>query len=174
MRTFLSSFKAYHIVLVASLTLAACSPGKNIFSDASPQLVAAPDKVSAMLANAADRASTALETLAAVEQGRSPGVAVAPIVDAPPELLRAITVNWIGPVETISKTLADRAGYGFRTIGTAPTVALIVSVDSENKPVIEVLRDIGLQLGQRADIHVNAQDQMVELQFGPNTGPGGF
>ena len=33
-----------------------------------PQLVAQPDKVSMMLAQAADRASNALETLAAVEQ----------------------------------------------------------------------------------------------------------
>lgn len=138
-----------------------------------PQLVAAPDKVSMMLAEAADRASTAMETLAAVEQSRSPGVAVAPITDAPTELQRAISVNWVGPVEPITKTLADRAGYNFQIIGTPPPVPLVVSVDVENQPVIDVLRSLGLQLGLRADIKVDGQRRMVEIHYAPNTGVGG-
>jgi len=58
-----------------------------------PQVVASPDKVSLMLAEAADKASNALETLAAVEQSRAPAVAVQPIHNAPPELKRAITIR---------------------------------------------------------------------------------
>ena len=138
-----------------------------------PQLVAAPDKVSAMLADAADRASVALETLAAVEQSRSPGVAVAPIIDAPAELKRAISVNWVGPVEPIAKTLADRAGYRFQTVGSPPPVPLVVSIDVENSPVIDVLRNLGLQLGMRADVRVDARGRMVEVHYAPNTGVGG-
>lgn len=126
-----------------------------------------------MLAQAADRASTALETLAAVEQARTPAVAVGPIPDAPAELQRAITVNWVGPVEPITKTLADRAGYMFQTLGTLPPVPLVVSIDVENTPVIDVLRSIGLQLGSRADVRVDAARRMVEIHYAPNTGPGG-
>lgn len=137
-----------------------------------PQIAASPDRASMMLADAADRASVALETLAAVEQSRSPGVAVAPITDAPPELRRAITVNWTGPVEQIARRMADRAEYGFTVVGSPPPVPIVVNINVENTPVIDVLRSIGLQLGVRADIRVDGGRQIVELHYAPVTGVG--
>lgn len=160
------------MILLSAGALVACAPGQPIFNR-TPQVVASPDKVSAQLAEAADRASVALETLAAVEQARSPGIAVAPIENAPPELRRAITVNWVGPVEQISKTLADRAGYSFNVVGNTPVTPVVVSLDVENKPVIDVLRNIGLQLGMRADIRVDGTRRVVEIQYAPNPGVGG-
>lgn len=138
-----------------------------------PQLVASPDKVSLMLAEAADKASNALETLAAVEQAKSPGVAVQPIHNAPDHLMRAMTVTWVGPADAITKKLADRAGYGFITVGSKPPVPIVVNIDAQNTPVIELLRSVGLQLGVRADIKVDSQRQMVELHYAPVTGIGG-
>ncbi len=166
--------KTFICLSLCVFVCAACSGvvGEN-FSDARPQLVAEPDTVSAMLADAADRASTALETLAAVEYSRTPGVVVAPIGDAPAELRRAITVNWVGPVEQITKTMADRAGYHFSAIGNPPPVPIVISIDVENKPVIDVLRDIGLQLGLRADLKVDGNAQVVELHYPPTAGIGG-
>ncbi|MCB9988534.1 MAG: DotD/TraH family lipoprotein [Rhodospirillales bacterium] len=154
----------------AVVFVTACTPWKKVEP---PQLVASPDKVSMMLAEAADRTSVALETLAAVEQARSPGISAPPAEDVPVELRRAITVNWVGPVEPISKTLSDRAGYTFQVLGNPPPVAVIVSVDVENKPIIDVLRSIGLQLGMRADVRVDASRKTVELHYAPNTGVGG-
>lgn len=156
----------------SAMTLMACETAKS-FSDSTPQLVAEPDAVSAMLADAATRATNALETLAAVEHARGPAIAAAPIGDAPVELRRAITVNWVGPAEQVTKTLADRASYDFVTVGVAPTVPIIVSIDAENKPVIEVLRDVGLQLGLRADVRVDADNRIVEIHYSPNTGARG-
>lgn len=135
-----------------------------------PQLVASPDKVSLMLAEAADKASTALETLAAVEQARSPGIAVEPIPNAPKELRRALTVSWIGPAEQIAKRLADRASYGFVAVGAEPPIPLIVNINATNQPVIDILRDIGLQLGTRADIRVDSTRRVVELHYPPVEG----
>ncbi|PJB70841.1 MAG: hypothetical protein CO093_06810 [Alphaproteobacteria bacterium CG_4_9_14_3_um_filter_47_13] len=154
------------------LGLAACSSGKPLRGD-HPNLVAAPDKVSMMLADAADRASVALETLAAVEQARSPEISVAPIENAPAELRRAITLNWVGSVEPVAEKLAARAGYAFQTIGTSPPVPLVVSVNAENMPVIDVLRSLGLQLGVRGDVRVDGNRRIVEIHYAPNTGIGG-
>lgn len=159
-------------VLTLSLMLSACS-GIDKFSNDTPQIVAAPDNVTAMLADAADRASNALETLAAVEAARSPDAGVAPVGDAPVELRRAVSVNWVGGVEPITKTLADRAGYKFMVVGAAPPSPVIVSLDAENKPVIEILRDIGLQIGMRGDIKVDSNQRLVEIHYPPNTGVGG-
>ncbi len=158
-------------LLIASLGLmVGCETAQVAFSGDSPQLVAAPDSVSAMLADAADRAATSLETLAAVEYARAPGVAVATIGNAPPELRRSITVNWVGPVEPIAKTLADRAGYNFLAIGNLPAIPIVVSLDVQNRPIVEVLRDLGLQLGMRADIKVDAERRVVEIHYAPVTG----
>lgn len=151
----------------ATLVVAGCSPRLE-----NPQLVASPDKVSMMMAEAADKAARSLETLAAVEQAKSPGVAVQPIHNAPVELQRAITVEWVGPAEQITQKLADRASYQFLTFGDPPPVPLTVNINVDNKPVVEVLRDIGLQLGVRADIKVDAARKMVELHYAPVTGLG--
>lgn len=158
--------------LLSCIVLLSACGGYTGFSDNTPQLVAEPDSVSSMLADAADRASSALETLAAVEYSRSPGVAVASVGEPPTELRRAITVNWVGPVEPITKTLADRASYGFLTIGSPPPVPVVVSIDVENRPVIDVLRDIGLQLGMRGDVRVDGKRRVVEVHYPPNTGVG--
>ncbi len=166
--------------LLLSFTLiSACSSfssdkGKNRrFSSGTPQIVASPDTVSAMLAESADRASAALEALAAVERAKSPVPAMSTISNVPIELRRTITVNWVGPIEPIAKTLADRAGYSFLTLGYGPVIPVVVSVDAENKRVIDVLRDIGLQLGMRGDINVDANNRTVELHYTPNAGLGG-
>lgn len=158
-------------LLIAVLLVAACSSVKG-FNNDTPQLVAEPDSVSAMLADAADRVASSLEKLAAVEYQRSPGVAVAPVADAPVELRRAITVNWVGPVEPIVETLANRSSYSFVVLGSPPPVPIVVSLDVENMPVVDVLRDIGLQMGVRADIRVDGKNKTVEIQYAPTTGVG--
>lgn len=137
------------------------------------QVVTSPDKVSLMLAQAADKASNSLQALAAIEQTKSPGVAVEPIVNAPEELSRAITITWVGPPEQILRKLADRASYNYVTLGARPPVPLVVNIDVQNKPVIEVLRDIGLQLGVRSDVKVDSDRRVIELHYAPVTGIGG-
>ncbi len=150
-----------------------CSSTSQSFSAGSPQIVASPDTVSAMLAESADRASHALEALAAVERARTPAVNMSPISDVPQELRRTITVNWVGPIEPIAKTLADRAGYGFLVLGSEPSIPVVVSIDAENTRVVDVLRDVGLQLGMRGDVKVDAKARMVEIYYAPNAGLGG-
>lgn len=158
---------------LAFLTGCSGSATSGKFSGGSPQIVASPDKVSAMLAESADRASVALETLAAVERARTPAVDMSPVDNVPPELRRAISVNWVGPIETIAKTLSDRAGYGFLIMGNSPSIPVVVSLDAENMRVVDALRDIGLQLGMRGDVKVDARTKMIEIHYSPNAGIGG-
>lgn len=131
-----------------------------------PQLVAEPDQVTMRLAQAADRAANALDSLAAIEQVRTPTDLPPLAASAPPELRRSITVNWYGPVEPLAQTLADRASYRFVLTGNAPESALIVTINARNQPVIETLRDVGLQLGGRATLRVDVNQKIVELNYG--------
>jgi defect-in-organelle-trafficking protein DotD len=152
------------VVLMCAM-LSACSSMPKSFSNNAPQVVAAPDAVSARLAEAADKASSALQALAAVESSRAQQPAISAVENAPRELMRAMTVNWVGPVEPILKSLADRAGYKFQGFGVRPPNAVVVSVDAENQPIIEIMRGIGLQVGNRANVKVNAKTQSVELHY---------
>lgn len=166
------NIKILTLALSVALFLGACAPGYSMKTKRDPQVVANPDKVSLMLAEAADKASNALQTLAAVEQSNAPAVAVAPIHNAPPELMRAMTITWYGPAEALLKKLADRASYSFITVGNEPPVPLVVNMDIENRPVIDTLRDVGLQLGVRGDVKVDSMRRMVELHYAPITGIG--
>lgn len=148
------------------IALAACS---SVIGPQNPQVVAAPDRVSALLADAADKASNALQTLAAVEQAKTPTPTLARINNAPPELNRAVTVAWVGPVDAITRTLSDRASYAFDVFGDAPPVPVVVNLDVENKPIIDILRDIGLQLGGRANLRVDSNRRVIELHYAPVT-----
>ncbi len=157
-------------VALSALALAGCQSsyiGREA-KNAKPQIVAEPDPTSLMIADAADRATRALESLAAVEQTRTPSAAqsaAAMVPNAPPELQRAVTLNWAGPAEDLVRDLAAHATYSFNMIGDRPPTPVIVNVDAFNKPLIEVFRDVGLQLGTRADLRVDANRRVIEIIY---------
>lgn len=128
------------------------------------------DPVSVRIAEAAERAAAALEIMSLVEQARSPVDVVPAIKNAPPELRQTVTVTWTGPVENITQLLAEVSGYKFATIGYQPPVPVVVNVNAIEQPVIDVLRDIGLQVGRVAEISVDAQTRVVEVRYAPISG----
>ncbi len=150
---------------LVALILSACAPQK-----VDQQLVATPDPVALRLASAVDKASIALQTLASVEQARNPNVSIATFPSAPQELRRTVSVDWHGPIEPITRQLADRAGYQFQVNGDVPPAPVVVSLVARQKSVVEVLRDVGLQAGQRADIVVDTERRVVELNYAPVSG----
>lgn len=132
---------------------------------ARPQVVAEPNSVDLMLADAADRATRALETLADIENTKSPVKSIAVVPNAPQELQRALTLNWTGPAEPLVRELAKKAGYTYGTLGTTPAVPVLVNIQATNQPLIEILRNIGLQMGSRADLKVNGETRIMEIHY---------
>lgn len=127
-----------------------------------------PDLVSTRLAQAAEKAATALDTISGIEQLREPQLP--PSEDyssAPPALTQLITVRWSGPIEQMIDTLSTRAGMRFQSVGGRPNVPLLVNLDVYQKPLIEVLHDLGLQAGRRADISVNSSNNTIEIRYAP-------
>lgn len=171
MRKVVSKFKILAVLLIAATALSACGTGfggtRNNLGK--PQIVAEPDQTSLMIADAADRATRALESLAAVEQVRTPSAAAAAatIPNAPVELQRAVTFNWSGPAEDVARDMAARAGYTFRMVGDQPPAPILVNLNIYNQPMIEVLRDLGLQMGTRADLKLDANRRTVEIIYAP-------
>ena len=148
-------------ISLLSLTLTSCAYVPN----AQPQMVAEPDTVDLMLADAADRATRALETLSAMEQTQIPAQTTAIVPNAPQELQRAVTFNWTGPVEPLVEELSRKVGYRYGIIGAKPNTPILINMAATNKPLINVFRDIGIQMGARADLKVDAASRMIEVQY---------
>jgi len=126
-----------------------------------------PDVVTVKLAQAADKASKALDGIANIEQQKNP--AVPPIADdyanAPANMMQPVSIRWSGPIEQITRTLAERAGLRFRVKGREPAVPLVVNIDVYQQPLLHVLRDIGLQAGTRADLAIDQNEGVVEVRY---------
>lgn len=149
-------------LLLTSLVLAGCG------SMQMTPVATEPDLVSTRIAQSAEKAAKALDTISGIEQMRAPGMPPAEdYSSAPPALTQLITVKWSGPIEQMAETLAQRAGMRFQRVGSRSGVPLLVSVDVYQKPLIEVLHDLGLQAGRRADISVNSSNNTIEIRYAP-------
>lgn len=131
-----------------------------------------PDIVTVKLAQAADKASQALDSIAGIEQQKNPAPPVENYANAPSNLMQPVSIRWSGPIDQVTKTMADRAGMRFRIKGNPPPVPLTVTVDAYQQPILHVLRDIGLQAGRRADIAVDGAGGAVELRYASVDQPG--
>ena len=142
-----------------------CSTPWN-YGSTSP-VVATPDAVSVRLADAADKVGNALQSLASVEQTRTPAP-LPPTMPAPDDGLKTpITVSWEGPIAPLLLRLANRAGYQYQQVGPVPGTPITVSINVVGKPILEILRDAGLQAGTKANLLVDSNRRLVELEYGP-------
>ncbi len=151
------------LALIAGLwVLAGCAPSQLV------PVATEADLVGTRIAQASEKAANALDSLAAIEQTRTPLPEIAAdYASAPPNLLQPITLNWTGPVEQVAQMLATRAGYTFNVLGGPLPVPVTVTLNVYDRPLIQLLRDIGLQVGQRASLTVDGSSGVVELRYAP-------
>lgn len=126
---------------------------------------AAPDRAETLLVEAAQRAEAALTVLARIRSEERPQTPAPVPRDAPPELLRTATLDWIGPVETLAETLAKRAGYRFEAAGPRPARPAIVTISARDRALIDLLRDVGIQMGNAGTLTVDAGRRAVRLDW---------
>ena len=123
------------------------------------------DHVSVQLAIAAQKASNAIIELAEVEKVRTP-TTIAPIIEDAPRLLRQpLSITWNGPIGPLAKKIADRAMYGYVEAGVPPSVPILVQVDAIEAPLVDILKNIGLQAGARANILVDVENRNIEVHY---------
>ena len=161
--------------LLAACAIAVFASGCTPFwtdaqeTELAPPAAARPDPAETRLAEAAERAEAALTMLSRIRAAEtSLSVAELPL-EVPVALRRPVTIDWIGPVETLAERLAAYAGYRFAVAGAGPSRPLIVAMEVQAAPVIEVLRDAGLQAGAAATLTVDAGLRTVRLDW---TAPG--
>jgi defect in organelle trafficking protein DotD len=152
-------------LMAVTALLGACADNPAVMP-----LVAENDPVALRIAEASEKAAKALNTIAGIEQYKNPLPPMEQFAGAPQPIAQPVTVTWAGPAEQIVEMLAGRASYTYRTAGAPSPLPLTVMVDAYEKPLIDVLRDIGLQLGSRADVAVDVNAKVVQFRYAPTEG----
>jgi len=126
----------------------------------------AADPILTQLAEASTRAAKALEGLSRVEQKRTP-VTKASVDPAtlPEDVKKPITLVWTGSAFEALKQVAFTIGYGVAEYGAKPTSPLIVSVNANGVAAYEVIQDIQMQLGNRAQLVPNVAEKRLKVFY---------
>ena len=152
--------------LVGALALAGCQTLDLDWSkkpgDAKPAAVS--DPAGKRLEEAAIRAEEAWAKLARSRSGNGSAPAGIPRHVAA-ELQRAVTLDLVGPLETVAKRLAQEAGYDFVVAGRRPPAPVMIELEVENRPLIFVMNDAGMQAGEAALLTVDAGRMLVRLDW---------
>ncbi|OGV47778.1 MAG: hypothetical protein A3F46_08750 [Legionellales bacterium RIFCSPHIGHO2_12_FULL_42_9] len=75
------------------------------------------------------------------------------------------SVDWSGPIEELTARVAHSAHYRIRVLGQSPAIPVLISINTKDKSLAEILRDIDYQAANRANIHVYPNNQVVELRY---------
>ena len=78
------------------------------------------------------------------------------------------TIDWSGPVEPLVQQIAKASDYRTRVLGTRPAIPVIVTVNSKNVMLGDIVRDIGYQCGRRATVVVYPGSRVIELRYAKN------
>ncbi len=158
-------------VTCSCLLLAACATHEqtNVSGPTSTDLQAEAYQMAhanVALAEASGSVSQSLTELGATEQAANPPQSVS----SPPNpssygMGMTTSIDWNGPVQPIVQQIANATHYKLKVLGKAPSIPVIVSVDAKNKPMGDVLRNIGYQTGKRANVVVFPSSHTIELRY---------
>jgi defect-in-organelle-trafficking protein DotD len=118
------------------------------------------------LAEAAVSISDSMYEMAVVEKNIMPHskTNLLTIPNIPPFQVRA-SVDWSGPIEEITARIAKAAHYHFHTLGKAPAIPILVNLTVKDVTLVQILRNLDYQAGERGSIHVYPNRGMVELHY---------
>ncbi len=125
------------------------------------------DPAEVQLAEAAVSISHSLYHLAQVEQAANPHAKLSP----PPNpnsygMGRLASVDWSGPIEPLIKRLAKASHYTFKKLGRKPAIPIIVTINTKNTPMGDILRDAAFQAHSKADVLVFPKRHVIEVRYG--------
>ncbi len=121
-------------------------------------------------------ADTALEIqsmwaqLGRIEQSRNPSklsnLKEYPGGEVPDDLRQPLTLEtWTGEAGVLARQLADRIGYQYAGLGNKPMPPILVTIAAEDRPIGEILRELGYLTGERAAIVVHGDKKKLEVIY---------
>jgi defect-in-organelle-trafficking protein DotD len=118
------------------------------------------------LAESAESVSQSMANLGQTQQAANPPKSVTtPPNPASYGMGMKASINWNGPVQPVVRQLANAANYKLKVLGKKPSIPVNVSVSAKQKPVGDILRNIGYQSGNKAKIVVYPSKHTIELRY---------
>lgn len=160
--------KTILVLVLGSLAGCATTSG-SLPSSETPRINAPSDDASVSLAEAARSVSQSLNELKAIEKASNPPPKALPYPTAAGLLDKIVaSVDWSGPIEPLLKRIAKLAGYRLVIMGHTPSIPVLVTISAQNTPLSDIVRNIDLQSGQRANIAVYPGVRTLELRYAKN------
>lgn len=87
-----------------------------------------------------------------------------------PSLSKVVSLGsaWQGPIDKLIDKLSVIAKLNSpRYMGVKPSGDVIVNVDTDYRPVIDMLHDAGTQAGSRAKVTLKMKERLIEVEYIP-------
>ncbi len=88
-----------------------------------------------------------------------------PLVTAEGGMSHRATFDWSGPIEPLLHKVANMTRYNVKVLGPTPPIPVVVTMMAENRRVADIVKDAGLQAGNRANIVVYPASKIIELRY---------
>lgn len=118
------------------------------------------------LAEAAVSVSDSMHDMAAIEKVMTPNdrnnIRTIPNIYA---FQTRASIDWSGPIEELVDRITRTAGYHFHLVGKRPPLPVLVSITVKDETLVDILRNIDYQAGNKASIRVYPHHHIVELRY---------
>lgn len=153
------------VAALALLSLSACASAPKPAADAT-----LPDPLMSEIASHAEHVSIAVTGLMAqssLNGGVSQQVppATFPLERLPVDLQVGIEMDWHGELEPAVEAVAAFVGWEFMVVGARPPQPIVVLVSSAGDSAGHLLRSLGQQAGQRANVIVRSPSRTIEVVY---------
>lgn len=156
--------KHFLVLILSLLMLISCSSKKASLQK--PPVNAPSADADIKLAEAANSVSSSLIELARIEKVAKGDKGQKKLVNVNSYNLEAkASVDWSGPVEELVERLAMASFYKLRVLGKAPAIPVLVSVSAHDQTLVNILRNVDYQVGNKADIRVYTRRKIIELRY---------
>ncbi len=81
------------------------------------------------------------------------------------------SIDWAGPIEPLLEKVACLTRYRLKVLGPIPAIPVLVTISCRERIIADVVKDAGLQAGNRANLVVYPTSRIIELRYTSNDQP---
>ena len=74
------------------------------------------------------------------------------------------TVDWTGPLDTFLRKVAQTGSLQYRSLGNAPAIPIIVSVNERDILLTDLILNVAYQVQNQASVTLT-KDKVIQLQY---------
>ena len=80
-----------------------------------------------------------------------------------PNMSRKFTIHWSGPMMPVIKQVAYYSKYEIKIDGTPPTTPILINLDMNNQPLVDIIQNIRFQVFNSANIQLQTQNNPMTI-----------